>query len=148
MTETIRLNQDAEEQGVEVVQSDGVQEIGLAQKDAVQEIGISQSDEVQRIEVEEQDDTQSFAIGNDATFLKGDKGDTGRPGFSPVVEVEESESGHTVTITDAEGEKSFFVAHGEEVEVVDAATGGDMRPITSNAVRVEIGNIDVLLKTI
>lgn len=110
-----------------------------------QEIKLTQQENIQRVAVKERSDVHSVVLGNDTTFMKGPKGD---PGFSPTVEVEETERGHTVTITDEEGEKSFFVAHGEEVEVVDAATEGDMRPITSNAVRVEVGNIDVLLKTI
>ena len=46
------------------------------------------------------------------TVIKGDKGDTGDDGFSPVVEVEEITGGHTVTITDAEGDHSFNVMDG------------------------------------
>ena len=34
------------------------------------------------------------------------------------------------------------------IDVTDDATANDMRPITSNAVRRDIGNIDVLLQTI
>lgn len=34
------------------------------------------------------------------------------------------------------------------VEVSDVVTEGDMRPITSNAVYVEMGNINALLQTI
>lgn len=46
------------------------------------------------------------------TVIKGDKGDTGDDGFSPTVEVEEITGGHTVTITDAEGDHSFNVMDG------------------------------------
>lgn len=46
------------------------------------------------------------------TVIKGDKGNTGDDGFSPVVEVEEITGGHTITITDAEGDHSFNVMDG------------------------------------
>lgn len=39
-------------------------------------------------------------------------GEPGKDGFSPVVEVSEIDGGHEVTITDAEGEKSFAVMDG------------------------------------
>lgn len=36
----------------------------------------------------------------------------GPQGFSPKIEVEKTETGHLVTVTDAEGEKSFEIADG------------------------------------
>lgn len=47
-----------------------------------------------------------------AQGIQGDKGNTGDDGFSPVVEVEEITGGHTITITDAEGDHSFNVMDG------------------------------------
>lgn len=41
-------------------------------------------------------------------FLKGD------PGFSPVVRVADVQGGHNVTITDAEGDHTFFVPDGRD----------------------------------
>lgn len=125
-----------------------------------QEIKLTEQDNTQRVSLEEKDSTQSLGFGNDSTFLKGEDG------FSPTVEVSEVEGGFNVTVEDAKGESRFFIPSGNTVtdeqvqeaveaymvenpmEVADSATEGDMRPITSNAVRVEIGNIDILLKTI
>ena len=40
----------------------------------------------------------------------------GRDGFSPILESEEVEGGHIVTMTDKEGEKNFFVRDGKDYE--------------------------------
>lgn len=34
------------------------------------------------------------------------------------------------------------------IDIVDSLSQGDRRPVTSNAVQIEIGNIEVLLQTI
>lgn len=34
------------------------------------------------------------------------------------------------------------------IHAADKVTKGDMRPVTSNAVSVEVGNIEILLKTL
>ena len=49
----------------------------------------------------------------------GQPGTPGDPGFSPTVSVEDITGGHRVTITDAEGDKSFDVMDGKDGE------GGD-----------------------
>lgn len=53
--------------------------------------------------------SQKITVSTDVTFLDGDDG------FSPIVEVEEVEGGHVVTVTDKEGAKSFLVKDGEGV---------------------------------
>lgn len=73
-------------------------------------------------------DTVPFA------FLKGD------PGFSPVVQVADVQGGHNVTITDAEGDHTFFVPDGQNgddgfsptVSVVETA-GGHIVTITDKS---------------
>lgn len=67
-------------------------------------------------------------------FLKGD------PGFSPVVQVADVQGGHNVTITDAEGDHTFFVPDGQDgddgvsptVSVVETA-GGHIVTITDES---------------
>lgn len=44
----------------------------------------------------------------------GEIGPTGKEGFSPIVSVETTETGHTVTITDSEGDHSFEVRNGAD----------------------------------
>lgn len=49
--------------------------------------------------------------------IKGEKGDTGEPGkdgFSPVVAVEDIDGGHRVSITDKDGAKTFDVMDGKD----------------------------------
>lgn len=116
----------------------------------------------QTIKITQQDDTQTVKIDTDVKFLKGDDG------YSPTIDVEVVPGGHNVTVTDAEGSETFFVQSGSQItdeqvqnavnvylannpiniEVVDEVIEGDMRPISSNAVYVEMGNINALLDTI
>jgi len=58
------------------------------------------------------------AEGTSSADLKGEKGEDG---FSPVIEVSETDGGHRVTVTDAEGVKSFVVADG----AVGSGSGGE-----------------------
>ena len=59
-----------------------------------------------------------------ATGATGPKGDTGEDGFSPTVTVEAVIGGHTVTITDAEGDHPFNVMDGAgNVSSVNGETG-------------------------
>jgi hypothetical protein len=65
------------------------------------------------IEVEQEEpvdveiDGQIYEVGNPIP---------GQDGFSPIVEVEEIEGGHRVTVTDAEGTKVFEVMNGQDGE--------------------------------
>ncbi len=76
-------------------------------------------------------------------YRKGGTGG-GENGFSPIVSVEEIEGGHRVTITDAEGEKSFDVLNGTDgytpIKGVDYFTEADKTEI-ANAVLDEIPDI-------
>ena len=116
----------------------------------------------QTIKVIQKNDTQTVKVNTEVTFLKGDDG------YSPTIDVEVVPGGHNVTVTDAEGSETFFVQSGNQItdeqvqnavdiyltknpiniEVVDEVIEGDMRPISSNAVYVEMGNINALLDTI
>jgi len=59
---------------------------------------------------------------------KGDKGETGAAGASPAVAVSDIEGGHRVTITDAEGAKTFDVMDGSDADVnfVNGAAYGSL----------------------
>lgn len=72
----------------------------------------------QKIGLTQKYETQTIDVNTDVTFMKGDPGDKGDPGFSPLIDVVESANGHTVTITDKEGIEQFFVANGESVEEI------------------------------
>lgn len=116
----------------------------------------------QTIKVSQRDGAQSIHIANGVKFLRGDDG------ISPTIEVEEAEGGFNVTVTDVEGSETFFLPSGNavtdeqvqeavnvyldenpvKVDVANAVSDGDMRPVTSNAVYVEMSNINALLKTI
>lgn len=116
----------------------------------------------QTIPVSQKGNAQHVGVSTEVEFLKGDDG------ISPTIEVEKAEGGFNVTITDAEGVTTFFLPSGNAVtdeqvqdavnaylkenpvmvDVTDTVTEGDMRPVTSNAVCVEMGNINALLKTI
>jgi len=56
---------------------------------------------------------------DDQNTIKGADGKDGQDGFSPIVDVEEIEGGHRVTITDATGDHVFDVMDGS-----DPSTGG------------------------
>jgi hypothetical protein len=53
---------------------------------------------------------------NSTKYLKGDKGEPGADGFSPIVEVEEVDGGHSISITDATGTDTFIVKDGSSEE--------------------------------
>lgn len=64
--------------------------------------------------------------------------ENGKDGFSPIVEVAETENGHSVKITDAEGEHTFEVANGKDgadgktpVKGVDYFTKTDKQEIAN-----------------
>lgn len=63
----------------------------------------------QTIKVTQKDATQQIGVTTDVRFLKGDDG------FSPVVELEEVEGGVNVSITDAQGTQTTFIASGTTV---------------------------------
>lgn len=48
----------------------------------------------------------------DTKNIRGPKGDTGEPGFSPEVVINEVEGGHKLTIIEADGEQEFYVMDG------------------------------------
>lgn len=50
----------------------------------------------------------------------GSGGGSGSDGFSPIVNITEIEGGHRVTITDAEGTKTFDVLDGKDYVLTDA----------------------------
>jgi hypothetical protein len=56
-------------------------------------------------------------------YRRGGSGGGGADRFSPIIDITEIEGGHRVTITDAEGEKSFDVLDG--VDGKDGANGKD-----------------------
>lgn len=70
----------------------------------------------------------------------------GEDGFSPVIEVEEIEGGHQVTITDANGTQSFTVMDGEDIEIenyytkqeTDAAIEAAQPDLTGYALKSEV----------
>lgn len=70
----------------------------------------------------------------------------GEDGFSPVIEVEEIEGGHQITITDANGTQSFTVMDGEDIEFenyytkqeTDAAIEAAQPDLTGYALKSEI----------
>ena len=53
----------------------------------------------------------------------------GEDGFSPIVEFEQEENGYTLTIIDAEGEKSAYLKNGEIGPVGPAGPIGPIGPI-------------------
>lgn len=55
-----------------------------------------------------------FSDGNRLVVRNGRKGKDGKDGVSPDIIVTSTESGHNVTITDAEGTQSFEVKNGED----------------------------------
>ena len=159
MSQVLTVSNTGDSQEVDISQSSNAQNIGVSQNENTQSITVSEQDKVQTIAVTQADDIQSFAVtqqeksqnlsvSNDVKFMKGDPGDKGDPGFSPTVDIVETDGGHNLIITDVEGEKIIFVSNGKTPETTDAVTEGDWRPVTSNAVYVEMSNITALMKTI
>lgn len=66
----------------------------------------------------------------------GTAGKDGAPGVSPTVSVEDIDGGHRVTITDAEGAKSF--------DVMDGADGSSTLPVASPT---QLGGVQPVAKT-
>ena len=79
---------------------------------------------------------QDGAPGKDGT--PGADGQPGTPGFSPIVSVADIDGGHRVTITDAEGEKSFDVLDGKDGE---GGSGGASVQADWNAAEGEAGHV-------
>lgn len=59
-------------------------------------------------------------------IIQGPAGPAGKDGVSPVIEVEDTDTGVTLTITDAEGEKTVELRDGEDTVYVgeEEPTGG------------------------
>lgn len=75
-------------------------------------------------------------------YKRGGSGGGGEDGFSPIIEITETTGGHRITITDADGTKSFDVLNG--VDGKDGAKGdkgdkGDPYTLTE-ADKTEIAN--------
>lgn len=138
------------------------QTLNLNNETDVQTLSVTQVDSTQSFAVEQSDSTQEVKVNPDVEFLRG------KDGVSPTVRIEAAEGGYSITFTDKEHSETVFVANGESVtdeqvqeavnayleehpiniETVDSVSEGDMRPVTSNAVYVEMSNINALLKTI
>lgn len=68
----------------------------------------------------------NLAIG---TTIRGLDGQPGKDGVSPIVTVEEIDNVHRLTITDAEGTKSFDIENGKDgMDGKDGAPGKDGQP--------------------
>lgn len=117
-SQQVDISQSSNSQNIGVSQNGNVQSIAISEQDKIQTIGITPVNDIQSISVEQQKSSQNLSLTNDVTFMKGDPGDKGDPGFSPIIEVSEATGGHFVTITDAEDIESFFVADGESVEEI------------------------------
>lgn len=117
-TQEVDISQSSNTQNIGVSQNGNAQSFTINEVDRVQTIPVTQADDIQSFAVEQQERTQSLSLTNEVTFMKGDPGDKGDPGFSPLIDVIESANGHTVTITDKEGIEQFFVANGESVEEI------------------------------
>lgn len=129
MSQTLVVSNTGDSQSVDISQSSSTQKLGFTQSESAQTIAVNEQDKVQTIAVTQNNDiqtlvvaplekSQSLSLSNDVTFMKGDPGDKGDPGFSPIITVEETANGHFVTITDSEDTESFFVANGESVEEI------------------------------
>lgn len=57
--------------------------------------------------------------------LAGEKGEQGEPGYSPTVEVQPTENGNKVIITDENGSKEFEVLNGKDGSVIAAPEIGE-----------------------
>lgn len=147
-SQSVDISQSSNAQNIGVSQNGNAQSITISEQDKVQTIAVIQTDDIQAFSVEQQENTQSLSLSNDVTFMKGDPGDKGDPGFSPTIDIVETDGGHNLIITDVEGEKIIFVSNGKTPETTDAVTEGDWRPVTSNAVYREMSNITALMKTI
>ena len=87
----------------------------------------------------------------------GQDGADGADGFSPVVEVDEIEGGHEVSITDAEGTQTFNVMDGEvseeqletalidKADVITSTASGDIVTIADGAKNLPVKNLSVSL---
>lgn len=70
----------------------------------------------------------------------GEPGKNGEDGFSPTVSITEIDGGHRVTITDAEGEKSFDVLDGKDGSGGSGGTGNDGYSPTISVEEIEGGH--------
>ena len=130
-SQEVDISQSSNTQNVDIHQNENTQSIKIDDQNNVQTIPLSQNRAVQSFTVTQQENAQSFGLTNDVTFMKGDPGDKGDPGFSPTIDVIESANGHTVTVTDISGEKSFFIAdgNGTDVDLSDYALKTDIPTI-------------------
>lgn len=117
-SQEVDISQSGATQNLGLTQSENAQSITVSEQDKVQTIAVTQTNDIQTFAVTQQENSQSLSLSNDVTFMKGDPGDKGDPGFSPLIDVVESVNGHTVTVTDADGIESFFVANGDSVEEI------------------------------
>lgn len=115
----------------------------------------------------------ALAQAKDSGEFDGKDGPKGDPGFSPTIFVKEVEEGHEITIANETGEPHVFVVTngkdgagdvggstlkpGDNIKIEDGvisvitaneAEPDNTKPITAAAVHTQIGNIEILLKTI
>lgn len=57
--------------------------------------------------------TSQFSVYNGADGSGGSSSSGGKDGFSPIVSVRETDNGHNITITDVNGDQSFFIPNGQ-----------------------------------
>lgn len=88
------------------------------------------------------------------TIVAGETG-PGEDGFSPIVEVEETETGIEVSVTDANGTKEFFIKHGEagytpqkDVDYFDGEDGIGIQSIEQTTSSAEDGGNNVVTVTL
>lgn len=116
---------------------------------------------------------EALAQARDSGEFDGKDGPKGDPGFSPTISVKEVEEGHEITITNEIGEPHVFVVTngkdgaggvggsalkpGDNIKIEDGVISvitadevekDNTKPITAAAVHTQLGNIEILLKTI
>ena len=116
---------------------------------------------------------EALAQARDSGEFDGKDGPKGDPGFSPTISVKEVEEGHEITITNETGEPHVFVVTngkdgaggvggsalkpGDNIKIEDGVISvmtadevekDNTKPITAAAVHTQLGNIEILLKTI
>ena len=116
---------------------------------------------------------EALAQARDSGEFDGKDGPKGDPGFSPTISVKEVEEGHEITITNETGEPYVFVVTngkdgagdvggsalkpGNNIKIEDGVISvitadkvekDNTKPITAAAVHTQLGNIEILLKTI
>lgn len=117
--------------------------------------------------------SEALAQARDSGEFDGKDGSKGDPGFSPTISVKEVEEGHEITVTNETGDPYVFtVTNGKDgagdvggsalkpgdnikiedgvisVITADEVEKDNTKPITAAAVHTQLGNIEILLKTI